>query len=38
MRAKQADRGHDHARRAIAALECLGIQERLLHRVQALAR
>src|SRR5438270_5691441 len=30
----EARRGHDHPRRAKAALERLGIQERLLHRME----
>ena len=35
--AQQADRGHDHAGRAVAALERFGFEERFLHRVQPLA-
>src|SRR6185503_2517289 len=34
---EQADGRHHHARRAVAALEGLGVEERLLHRVQPLA-
>ena len=34
---QQADGGHHHARRAVAALERFGFEERLLHRMQAVA-
>ena len=34
---QQADRGHDHAGRAVAALERFGLEKRLLHRVEPVA-
>ena len=38
LRLVEAGRGHDHARRAIAALERAGLRERRLHRVQGAIR
>ena len=35
---QQADRGHHHPGRAVAALEGFGVEERLLHGMQAVAR
>ncbi len=34
---EKADRGHDHARRAVATLEAVALAERLLHRVEHIA-
>ena len=37
MVTQQADRRHHHARRPVAALERLGLEKRLLHRMKSLA-
>ena len=37
MFAQEADRRHHHAGRAVAALKRLGVEKRLLHRMQAIA-